>query len=169
MTLVVMPPVSNEQALRQGQVDVAVLQSILRDKALERGHIRSVLSDYDLFGAFTAGSYVMLEEFVRDNPKTARRFVEGTARAIEWARSTPREQVIARFRDIVAKRGRNEDASPIQYWRSTGVAGTGGLLSDREYQLWIDWLVKDGQLQPGQLAPGRVYTNALNPYLKGPA
>lgn len=169
VTLVVMPPVTNEQALRQGQVDVAVLQSILRDKALERGHIRSVLSDYELFGAFTAGSYVMLEEFLRDNPKTARRFVEGTARAIEWARRTPPEEVRDRMRAIVSRRGRNEDASPIQYWRSTGIAGTGGLLSDREYQLWIDWLVKDGQLQPGQLAPGRVYTNALNPYLTNPA
>lgn len=39
----------------------------------------------------------------------------------------------------------------------------------RPYQLWIDWLVKDGQLRPGQLVPSQVYTNELNPYLKGPA
>jgi hypothetical protein len=70
---------------------------------------------------------------------------------------------------IIGRRGRNEDASPLRYWRSTGIAGTGGLLSDREYQVWIDWLVKDGQLQPGQLVPRNVYTNELNPYRQGPA
>jgi ABC-type nitrate/sulfonate/bicarbonate transport system substrate-binding protein len=169
VTLVVIPPVSSEQALRQGQVDVAVLQSILRDKALERGHIRSVFSDHDLFGKFTAGSYVLTRDFLRDNPKTARRFVEATARAIEWARNTPREEVVARMTAIVQRRGRNEDASPIQYWRSTGIAGTGGLIDEREYQIWIDWLVKDGQLKPRQLVPSDLYTNELNPFAKGPA
>jgi len=166
VTLVVVPPVSAEQALRQGQVDVAVLGGILRDKALERGKIRSVFSDYDLFGAFTAGSYVLRDEFLRDRPNAARHFVEATARAIEWARNTPREAVIARLRAIVSRRGRNEDATALQYWRSTGVAGTGGVIAEREIQLWIDWLVKAGQLSPGQLSAAELYTNELNPYAK---
>jgi ABC-type nitrate/sulfonate/bicarbonate transport system substrate-binding protein len=169
VTLVVVPPVSAEQALRQHQVDVAVLTSILRDKALERGKIRSVFSDHDLFGVFTAGSYVLTRDFLRDNPKTSRRFVEATARAIEWARSTPRDLVIARMESIIQRRGRNEDTSAIKYWRSTGVAGQGGLIQDREFQVWIDWLVKDGQLQQNQIAPAQLYTNELNPFLKGPA
>jgi hypothetical protein len=29
---------------------------------------------------------------------------------------------------------------------------------------WIDWLVKDGKLKPGQLKPTDVYTNAFNPF-----
>jgi ABC-type nitrate/sulfonate/bicarbonate transport system substrate-binding protein len=161
--------VRGEQALRQGQVDVSVLQSVLREKALERGGIRHVFADYDLFGKFTAGSYVLTNDFLRDNPKTARRFVEATARAIEWARSTPREQVIARMQTIINRRGRNEDASAIQYWKSTGIAGPGGVIGDREFQIWIDWLVKDGELSPGKLQLKQVYTNELNPYYKGPA
>jgi ABC-type nitrate/sulfonate/bicarbonate transport system substrate-binding protein len=169
VTLVVVPPVSAEQSLRQHQVDVAVLGNILRDKALERGQIRSVFSDYDLFGVFTAGSYVLTKDFLRDSPKTSRRFVEATARAIEWARSTPRDEVIARMTAIINRRGRNEDVSATKYWRSTGVAGRGGLIQDREFQVWIDWLVKDGELQPKQLAPAELYTNELNPFSKGPA
>ncbi len=169
VTLVVVPPVSGEQALRQRQVDVSVLTSILRDKALERGNIRSVFSDHDLFGNFTAGSYVLTNAFLRDSPKTARRFVEATARAIEWARSTAREEVIARLTSIIERRGRNEDASATRFWRSTGVAGQGGLIKDSEFQVWIDWLVKDGELSQGQLVPKDLYTNELNPYLKGPA
>jgi ABC-type nitrate/sulfonate/bicarbonate transport system substrate-binding protein len=169
VTLVVVPPVSGEQALRQRQVDMSALTSILRDKALERGHIRSVFSDYELYGSFTAGSIVLTKDFLRNNPKTSRRLVEATARAIEWARATPREAVIARMEAIIGKRGRSEDASAIKYWRSTGIAGQGGLIADREFQVWIDWLVKDGELQPGAVTPANLYTNELNPFLKGPA
>jgi ABC-type nitrate/sulfonate/bicarbonate transport system substrate-binding protein len=164
VTLVVIPPVNGEQVLRQGQVDVAVLGDIYRDRALEHGGLRSVNSDYEMFGAFTAGSYVMKKSFIRDHPRTARKFVEAVGRALEWARQTPREQVIARLLEIVAKRGRNEDGAALTYWRSYGVTGEGGLLTDKDFQMWIDWMVKDGELEPGQLAPGQIYTNELNPF-----
>jgi ABC-type nitrate/sulfonate/bicarbonate transport system substrate-binding protein len=166
VTLVVVPPVSGEQSLRQGQVEVTTLQGLLRDKALERGGLRKLFSDHELFGAFTAGSYVMTRDFLRTHPHAARHFVEATAKAIEWVRARPREEVIARFESIIAKRGRSEDASSIKYWRSTGVAGQGGLIKDREFQMWIDWLVKAGQLEPGQIKPSDVYTNELNPFFK---
>jgi ABC-type nitrate/sulfonate/bicarbonate transport system substrate-binding protein len=164
VTLVVVPPVTGEQALRQGQVEVTTLAGVLRDKALERGGIRKLFSDKDLFGNFTGGPYVLRDKFIKDNPNTARKLIEGTAKAIEWARTTPPEQVRARFEKIIAERKRNEDASSIKYWKSTGVAGQGGLITDNELQIWIDWLVKDGTLKPGQLKAADLYTNALNPY-----
>jgi ABC-type nitrate/sulfonate/bicarbonate transport system substrate-binding protein len=164
VTMVAIPPINGEQILRQGQVNVAALGDIFRDRALERGGIRSLFSDYDLYGAFTAGSYVMKTAFIERNPNTARKFVEATARALEWSRQTPREQVIERFQQIMAKRGRNEDASILKYWRSYGVAGKGGLITEREFQVWIDWMIRDGELQPGQLAVADLYTNDLNPF-----
>lgn len=162
VTLVVTPPVNSEQALRQKQVDVATLGGILRDKALERGGVRLLFSDFQLFGKFTAGSYVMTTRFIRENPKTARKFVEATGKAIEWARNTPREQVIARYESIVAKRKRNEDPSPLQYWKSPGVGSPRGLLSNKEFQIWLDWLVRDGQLAPGQLKADDLYTTQFD-------
>ncbi len=164
VTLVVVPPVVSEQSLRQKQVDVAMLSTILRDKALERGNLRPLFTDAELFGNLTAGSYVLTKSFIRDKPNTARKFVSATARAIEWARSHPREEVIARFEDIIKRRARNEDASTVKYWRSTGIAGKGGLIAEREFQIWLDWLEKDGQLAPGQLKLTDLYTNELNPY-----
>jgi ABC-type nitrate/sulfonate/bicarbonate transport system substrate-binding protein len=164
VTLVVVPPVNGEQALRAGQVEATTLGGVLRDKALERGGIRKLFSDHDLYGNFTAGTYVLHEKFLKANPNTTRLFVEATARAIEWARNTPPEEVRARFDKIIAQRKRNEDNATIKYWKSTGVAGKGGLIDDKELQVWIDWLVKDGVLKPNQLRAASLYTNEFNPY-----
>ena len=92
VTLVVIPPVNGEQVLRQRQVDVAILGDIYRDRAVENGGLRSIVSDYEMFGKFTAGSYVMKKRFISEHPNTARKFVEAVGRAVDWARSTPREQ-----------------------------------------------------------------------------
>jgi len=166
VTLVALPPVNTEQSLRQKQIDVAVLGGILRDKALERGGIHPLFSDYDLFGKFTAGSIVMTDKFLKNNPNTAEKFVEATAKAIKWAQTTPREEVIARYEKIVKERGRNEDTSNLQFWKSTGVAGEGGLISDKEFSVWVDWLVKEGQLKKGQIKVKDLYSNEFNPYQK---
>jgi ABC-type nitrate/sulfonate/bicarbonate transport system substrate-binding protein len=167
VTLVAVPPVTGEQALRQGSVDVTTLNGILRDKALERGGIRKLFADTDLFGNFTGGAYVLREKFVRDNPNTSRKLIEGISRAIAWAQTTPPEEVRARFERIIVERKRNEDASPIKYWKSTGVATKGGVIGDGEIQVWIDWLVKDGLLKPNQLKASDTYTNEFNFYRAG--
>jgi ABC-type nitrate/sulfonate/bicarbonate transport system substrate-binding protein len=167
VTEVVVPPVNAEQSLRAGQLDVAVLGGALRDKALARGGIRPLFTDYDLLGKFTAGSYVFRTDFIKRNPDTVRTFVAGVAKAIEWARSQPRETVIAEFEKILKARGRNEDDTQLQFWQSTGVAGTGGLIADNEFKTWIDWLTKDGELKGKTVRLTDLYTNEFNPYRSG--
>ncbi|MFC4099506.1 ABC transporter substrate-binding protein [Paenibacillus xanthanilyticus] len=162
--LVVIPPINAEQALRQGQVDVAVLGDMARDKALERGGIRPIFNDYDLLGEFTAGSYVLRKDFIEKNPNTARKFVEAVAKAIEWARATPTEEVGARLEKILTQRGRDEDTSVLKYFKSYGVAGKGGLISDKEFQIWIDWLENEGTIKKGQVKVPDIYTNEFNPF-----
>ncbi|WP_354640465.1 ABC transporter substrate-binding protein [Kitasatospora camelliae] len=158
----VIPPVNTEQALRQRQIEVGVLGGILRDKALAAGGIRPLFSDFDLLGRFSAGTYVLTNRFLKENPDTARIFTTGVARTIEWARTVPREEVIARSTEIVRRRGRNEDTASLKYWQSTGVAESGGRISDAEFRLWIDWLVEHGDIKAGQVRPGDLYTNEFN-------
>jgi ABC-type nitrate/sulfonate/bicarbonate transport system substrate-binding protein len=167
VTLVAIPPVTGEQALRQGSVDVTTLDGVLRDKALERGGIRKLFADTDLFGNFTGGAFILRAKFIKDNPNTSHKLIEGISRAIVWAQTRPPEEVRARFERIIATRKRNEDASPIKYWKSTGIASKGGLISDSEIQIWIDWLVKDGLLKPGQIKASDTYTNEFNFYRAG--
>ncbi|OKK22712.1 ABC transporter substrate-binding protein [Streptomyces sp. CB00455] len=163
----VVPPVNTEQALRAKQIEVGVLSGILRDKALANGGIRPLFTDVDLLGPFSAGSYIMTERFIKQNPDTVRTFVTGVAKAIEWARTTPREEAVARMTEIVKKRGRNEDAAALQYWRSYGIAETGGRIPDSSFQLWIDWLGERGEIKAGRFKPADLYTNEFNGYGKG--
>jgi ABC-type nitrate/sulfonate/bicarbonate transport system substrate-binding protein len=165
--LVVVPPVNNEQSLRQGQIDVAALSQTLRDKALDRGGIRPLFTDYSLLGAFTAGSYVFRDDFIKKNPDTVRTFVTGVGKAIEWTRTQPRDVVISRFADILHKRARNEDDSQLKYWKSYGVAGKGGVIADTEFSVWVDWLTRSGELKGKQVVAKDVYTNEFNAYRPG--
>ncbi|MGW0120189.1 ABC transporter substrate-binding protein [Streptomyces sp. NPDC003327] len=163
----VVPPVNTEQALRQGQIEVGVLTGILRDKAVAGGGIRPLFTDVELLGPFSAGTYIMTERFIKQNPDTVRTFTTGVAKAIEWSRTTPRDQVVARMTEIVRKRGRNEDTSALRYWRSYGIAEPGGRIPDKEFQLWLDWLGERGEIEKGRFKPSDLYTNEFNGYGKG--
>ncbi|PKO47924.1 MAG: hypothetical protein CVU29_00650 [Betaproteobacteria bacterium HGW-Betaproteobacteria-22] len=160
VTLVIIPPGSSEQTLRQHQVDVAPLGG----PATERGGIRMLFKEFDLFGEFTAGAYVMANKFLNENPTTSRHVIGAIGKAVEWTRTTPREEVIARFTKIMNARNRSENTENLKYFTGWGVAGKGGLFKDEEFQIWVDWLVKDGQLKPNDINLKDVYTNEFNPY-----
>ena len=38
-----------------------------------------------------------------------------------------------------------------------------------EFQVWLDWLVKSGQLAQGQVRLDDLYTNEFNPYKDSPS
>jgi ABC-type nitrate/sulfonate/bicarbonate transport system substrate-binding protein len=167
VTLVPMPPASAEHVLRLKQVDAAILSDVYRDKAIAAGGLDLLLTDYELFGALTTSSYVLTKRFIAANPNTTRKFVEATARAIEWARTQPRAVVVARFQDIIKKRGRDEDAGVVTFWKSTGLAERGGLLEDRSFSLYIDWFRDNGDAGVGELQPKDLYSNEFNPFRSG--
>jgi ABC-type nitrate/sulfonate/bicarbonate transport system substrate-binding protein len=163
VTMLALPAANGEQALRGQQVDVACLGTIFRDKALERGGLRLVFSDYQLFGAFNAGSTVMSNRFIAENPNTVRKYVEAIGETIEWTRAHSRTEVVARLESIIVRRKRNEDTAIVKYWTSTTVGTPRGRLEDKDFQVWIDWLVQDGQISRGQVKPADIYTNQFQP------
>jgi len=164
VAMLVIPTTEAEQALRNRQIDAAAMSGIHRERALDRGGIRELFTDVDLYGSFTAGSYVFSEKRIAAHPDVVREFVEGTARAIEWARATPREEVVARFEAIIRKRNPNETTEVVRYWKSTGIASKGGYIEESDFRVWLDWLVKNGELQEGEVTLDDLYTNEFNPY-----
>jgi ABC-type nitrate/sulfonate/bicarbonate transport system substrate-binding protein len=165
--LIVVPPVNTEQALRQQQIDVGALGGVLEDAASEHGGVRQLFADTDLFGPFSGGSYVLRDDFIAKNPNTAKSFVAGVAKAIEWTHTHSKEEVIAKFKEIIAKRHRNENAATIDYWKSYGVDAKGGAIADQDFQRWLDWLTTEGEIKQGQLTLKDLYTNQFNPYATG--
>lgn len=76
----------------------------------------------------------------------------------------PREEVIARYEKIVASREGNEPTANLQYWKSTGIATKGGVIEDKNFSIWIEWLERNGELEPGTIKAEDLYTNEFNPY-----
>jgi ABC-type nitrate/sulfonate/bicarbonate transport system substrate-binding protein len=163
--LVVLPPNDTEEAIRRGQVDVGSLSGVLQDNAIAAGGLRSLFSDYGLFGAFAGGQYVFRTDFLAQNPDTVKTFTTGVAKAIEWERSTPRDQVIQRFTQIIEKRNRGESTRNLQYWKSAGVPKA-GIISDTDFSRWEKWLNETG-IVSGSVTPSKYYTNEFNDLAKG--
>lgn len=162
--LIMLPPVSSEQALRNGQIDIAVFSGILEKRALKTSGVRSIFKDIDLYGPFTAGSYSMRGDFIQQNPEVARTFVSGVAQAQEWLHRTPKEQIIARMESIIEKRQRNENTVLIPYYTGTGVHEIGGVQKDQDFAPWVKALEQEHKLKPNQIDVSRIYSNEFNPY-----
>lgn len=162
--LIMLPGVSTELALRKGQVDVAVLAGIIEKRALKTGGLHPVFRDIDIYGPFTAGSFVMRRDFIQQNPQLAKTFVSGIARAQEWLHQTPKEQIMRRMENIIDQRQRNETKVLIPFYTGTGVHELGGLQKDADFKPWVDILVKEKKLKPNQLNIHTLYSNEFNPY-----
>ena len=169
VTLVAAPPVNLAQLLRAGQLDAVFLQDLVKDKSVADGGLRVLFVDQQLLGSVAIASYLLTHRFIERNPNSARLFVEGTARAIEWAQRTPRDEVVTRLKAIVAQRKRNEEQANVQFWKSSSLGSRGGVIREQDFATYIDWYEKNGQLKPGQVKVGAVYTNRFNPFADQPA
>lgn len=162
--LVVTPPNSTEEALRRGQVEVGALSGVLQDHAVAAGGLRPLFDDFSLFGPFAGGQYVFRNDFIAKNPKTVTALATGIAKAIHWENTTPRDQVIAKFRSIITSRGRGESTQTLQYWKSSGLPGYGAI-SSTDFDRWDAWL-HDAGIISGSLKATSIYTNRFNGYAK---
>lgn len=162
--LIVLPPVSTEQSLRNGQIDIAVFSGILEKRALKTGGVRPIFKDVELYGPFTAGSYAMRKDFIAEHRDAAKTFVNGVARAQEWLHHTPKEQIVTRMESIIDKRQRNETKVLIPYYTGTGVKDVGGVQKNQDFEPWVNALVQEQKLKPNQLNVSTLYSNEFNPY-----
>ena len=165
--LVTLPPPNTEDALRHHQIDVAALSGQFQQLAVANGGIRPLWTEPQQYhGPFDGGQYVFRNEVIKANPGAVRIFTAGVAKAIEWENTTPRQQVLDEFTKIIDKRHRtNENTTSIKYWLSSGVPSRYGVISDKDFELWKNWLLTTGSVK--SLPPySKVYTNEFNPYAK---
>ena len=163
---VVVPPINTETALREKQIDVGNLGSIIKDVALEHGGLHELLRDTDLIGNLAISTTVLRNDFISNHRDAVADFVQGTARAIRWAQLHSRADVVAKLTQIIQGRKRAENIEYVQHYKSPGIPAPGGVISDKEYTLWTDEAVRLGQLKPG-IDVSTLFTNEFNPYSNG--
>lgn len=164
VTLVPLPGINEEAALRQGKVDAAYLFGSLEVSALRRGELRPLVVDTDLVGPYNGGSIVMRDQFLQANPELTKKFVSGLARAITYSASHPVGQTRKLIQSWLVKHGRSDDAKALDLWTGTGVATKAGLIRDRDFDLWLSWLRSRDDVKSGSIKTSDIYTNRYNPY-----
>lgn len=161
---VTMPQINAEQAVINGQVDLAALNGLFREKAIERKQTELIFKDLDAFKqAYNAGSYFFKTDFIEKHPEEVKDFTQGVARALEWTKTTERKEVIQRFEKIMKERKRDEPLDNLQYFRGSGVETKGGKFTDEDFKRWIEPLQRVGDLQK-QVDTSTMYTNEFNPF-----
>lgn len=148
---VVIPDANQEQVLKQGQIDVAVIHSPYYEKAIKGGGARELFSDYVVDKGLSGMlPYFTSEELIKEKPEVVRKFVKVLVRASNWTNKHHDEaaQIFAKRRGIDPRY-----AGSWEYYKD------GKVPSDKEVQWWIDLLVREGKLKKDQVVAKNVYTN----------
>jgi ABC-type nitrate/sulfonate/bicarbonate transport system substrate-binding protein len=150
---IVLPERNLEQALRQGELDLAMVHNA-PDIIAERGEFDIVFSDFEVFGVDGGATPIYFRnEFIKDNPETVRAFVAAVAESLNWSNDNPYES-----RLITARRcGVSVDRVAKLYFAKDGI------IKPETVNIWIDLLTSFGEIKPG-LTADQVYTNEFNPY-----
>jgi ABC-type nitrate/sulfonate/bicarbonate transport system substrate-binding protein len=164
VTLVPLPGINEEAALREGKVDAAYLFGALEVSALSRGGLRTLVKDTDLVGPYNGGSIVMRDQFLKANPDLTKRFVAGLARALEYAATHPVDETRSVLQKWLVGQHRSDDAKALDLWTGTGVATRAGLIRDKDFDLWLSWLKSRGDVKSDSIKASDIYTNRFNPY-----
>ena len=166
VTLVPLPGINEEAALREGKVDAAYLFGALKDSALSRPGLEQLVVDTDLVGPYNGGSIVLRDQFIKQNPALTKRFVAGLAKALVYAETHSADEVRTKLQSWLQAQGRPDDAKALALWKGTGVATHAGLIRDMDFDLWLDWLKSRGDVKADSIKAADLYTNEFNPYAK---
>lgn len=155
-------PFLPEALLRKGEVDVISASDVTQWKLLQTGGVRVLFTDYEVWGrASGKPAYVVGEEFMKKNPDAVRRYVSALAKAADYINAHPEEALKIDIKRNYAGTD-PEKAKYINAQRYPEHA----LVSEEQVKLWIDRMVKYGDLKEGQIKPSDIYTNEFNPYYK---
>lgn len=169
--IIPVPSASQEQALRSKQID-AIADTLsggsLFERTLDRGGIRLIpnTGNRDVQGDSAGTGTGFTEDFIKSHPDQVRRYVAAVIKMrdiiLEYYQKDPEH-----VRKVYAEIAKKKDGNPaLAKYYSPGFSSEHSTIRDSDVQWWIDLLVSEGKLKPGQIKPGDVYTNEFNPHYK---
>lgn len=166
VTLVPLPGVASEGGLREGRVEAGVFGRGARESALAAGGLRTLVSDYELFGDYNIGTVVLADEFIEKHRDVAEEFVEGLAKANDWLAEHTIEEARELLTDYLIERGRDEEVEALRFWVGNGVGTEHGQIQAKDFELPLEWLVAEGEIDPKSFDLEDIWTNDLNPLVE---
>lgn len=152
---VILADPQQEQALQQGLIDVATLHPPFYKKAEKDGGVRVFFTSTDAFGPAAGVTLVVFtDDYIKNYPGTVRDFVNAFKEAERWTDDNRNEAG-----EITAKNIGLPFTSNVHWYSKSGA------IDDKVkgyLQQWIDAMVADGQLQPGEYKPEDLYTTEFS-------
>lgn len=149
--IIVLPEVQLDQALRQGDIDLAMLHKTA-DFIKERGEFNVLFSDYDVWGTIGGNTPAYFsEKFIKEKPDVVKRFVAAVAKTNNWCNENPQKAI-----EITAKRAK-VDPKTVK----PGYYAKDAIILDETVTVWIDLLTNFNEIKDG-IKPEQIYTNEFN-------
>jgi ABC-type nitrate/sulfonate/bicarbonate transport system substrate-binding protein len=113
-----------------------------------------------VLGDIVQATNAMEKSFIDRHPQAVKEFVTASAKAVDWAAEHPDEarKLVAQ---ILKKPGDDPGAAAAAYWPGYGISQH-ALYKDHDTKFWLDVLVREGKLKPGQFSPEDIATNKYN-------
>lgn len=152
---VILPDPQQQQALEQGQIDVAVLHPPFYNKAETDGGVNILATSYDSLGdAGGLSLLVFTEDYIEKYPGTVRDFTNAYKDGQRWANANRDEAGEITARNI-----------GLPYTSNVHWYSESGAINDKVkgyLQEWIDAMVADGYLEEGEFTPEDIYTEEFS-------
>jgi ABC-type nitrate/sulfonate/bicarbonate transport system substrate-binding protein len=164
VTLVAVSGSRLDETLRQRQAEVVAVgawQSPIAARIAAEGGVRVLFTDHDVLGDIVLANNVMETAFVAQHSQVVREFVTASAKAVDWTVVHPDEA-----RKLVAQILQQRGDSPATVAAAADWPGYGlsqhALYDDHDIEFWLNVLVREGKLKPGQFQPQDIATNKYN-------
>jgi len=148
---VVIPDPQLENALRQGQIDVAVLPSSFYSVVEQRGGVKIIGQSENEFGSNAETSLLVFrDDFIASNPDLVRSFIVAFKNAERWSNDHQGESGALTSNTLGL-------SNVTTHWYSYTGAIDASIL-----QPWIDAMVKSGILEADKIKPSDLYTTQFS-------
>jgi ABC-type nitrate/sulfonate/bicarbonate transport system substrate-binding protein len=166
--LIAVPEANEEQVLRTHQADAVggtTDGGVWFDEAVARGGVHKIpgSSEFEICGQIIPSASGFTDDFIQAHPDAVRRFVtavEKTKRILWDEFKKDPDKVREAYADVSKAKGGNPEFG--KFYLPTDPETS--FIRDKDVQFWIDVLVSEGKLKPGEVKPSDVYTNEFNPF-----